>query len=131
MNGAGADFVIEAAGAEQAKPKLESGPDPTGILPIEQAYQMCAPGGHIVTTSLARGNVSLPANTFNIGGRTHHAGQAGGCSPMRDIPRFVRLLESGRYDAKSMATLVVPMENLVDAFEEVVYRTTITAILKV
>jgi threonine dehydrogenase-like Zn-dependent dehydrogenase len=32
--GAGADFVIEAAGADQFPPGLEAGPDPTGILPI-------------------------------------------------------------------------------------------------
>ena len=36
------------------------------------------PGGHIVTTSLPRGNITLPAVLFTIGGRTHHAGQAGG-----------------------------------------------------
>src|SRR5687767_2252190 len=29
--GAGADFVIEAVGLDHVKPKLESGPDPTGI----------------------------------------------------------------------------------------------------
>ena len=43
--GAGADFVIEAAGAENATPKLERGPDPTGILPMQQAYEMCARAG--------------------------------------------------------------------------------------
>src|SRR6186997_670100 len=53
--GAGADFVVEAAGADQVRPKLEAGPDPTGIQPMTQAYQMCALGGHIITTSLVRG----------------------------------------------------------------------------
>ncbi|MEO8096903.1 MAG: alcohol dehydrogenase catalytic domain-containing protein [Acidobacteriota bacterium] len=127
-NGGGPDFVIEAVGAETVEPRVERGPDPTGVQAIQQAYQMCAAGGHIVTTSLARGNVTLPAVTFNIGGRTHHAGQAGGCSPMRDIPRFVAMLESGRYDAKSMATRVVPIEGIRDGYEEVAYRTTITGI---
>ena len=42
---------------------------------------MCALGGHLVTTSLVRGNISLPGNLFSIGGVTHHAGQAGGASP--------------------------------------------------
>jgi S-(hydroxymethyl)glutathione dehydrogenase/alcohol dehydrogenase len=129
LGGAGADFVIEAVGADQAKPKAESGPDPTGLLPLRQAYEMCAPGGHIVTTSLPRGMLSLPAVMFTIGGRTHHAGQAGGCSPLKDIPRFVSLLESGKYDAKSLATRVVPMADMRDAYEEVLYRTTITGIM--
>ena len=90
---------------------------------------MCAPGGHVVTTSLARGNVTLPATTFNIGGRTHHSGQAGGCSPMRDIPRFVAMVESGRFDAKTMTTRVVPMERALEAYDEVAHRSTVFAIM--
>jgi S-(hydroxymethyl)glutathione dehydrogenase/alcohol dehydrogenase len=129
LGGAGADFVLEAAGADQAPPKVEAGPDPTGILPLRQAYEMCAPGGHIVTTSLPRGTLTLPAVLFTIGGRTHHAGQAGGASPMRDIPRFVELLDKGQYNAKALATSVVPIERMLEAYEDVVYRTTITAIM--
>jgi len=127
--GAGADFVVEAAGADQVQPKVETGPDPTGILPMQQAYQMCALGGHLVTTSLVRGNITLPGNLFSIGGVTHHAGQAGGASPMRDIPRFVRMLESGQFDSKSLATTVVPIQGMLDAYEQVAYRTTVTAIM--
>ena len=129
LGGAGADFVIEAVGADAAVPKLEAGPDPTGILPLRQAYEMTAPGGHIVTTSLPRGTLSLPAVLFTIGGRTHHAGQAGGCNPMRDIPRFVELLDKGQFNARALATSVVPIEKMLDAYQEVAYRTTVTAIM--
>jgi S-(hydroxymethyl)glutathione dehydrogenase / alcohol dehydrogenase len=129
LGGAGADFVVEAAGADTVRPKLEAGPDPTGILPLRQAYEMTAPGGHIVTTSLPRGTLSLPAVLFTIGGRTHHAGQAGGASPMRDIPRFVALLDSGQFNAKALATTVVPLEGMREAYEQVAYRTTVTAIM--
>jgi S-(hydroxymethyl)glutathione dehydrogenase/alcohol dehydrogenase len=129
LGGAGADFVVEAVGADHAKPKLEVGPDPTGILPLRQAYEMCAPGGHIVTTSLPRGNISLSAVMFTIGGRTHHAGQAGGASPMRDIPRFVEMLDKGQYNAKALATTVIPIERMLEGYEEVLYRTTVTAIM--
>ena len=129
LGGAGADFVVEGAGADHAKPRLEAGPDPTGILPLRQAYEMCAPGGHIVTTSLPRGNISLPAVMFTIGGRTHHAGQAGGASPMRDIPRFVEMLDKGQYNAKALATMVIPIERMLEGYEEVLYRTTVTAIM--
>ena len=127
--GAGADLVIEAAGMDQVPPRAESSPDPTGILAVQQAYQMCALGGHLVTTSLVRGNVTLPGNLFTIGGVTHHAGQAGGASPMRDIPRFVELLDKGQYDAKSLATTVVPLERMLEGYEQAAYRTTITAIM--
>src|SRR5215475_7153053 len=127
--GAGADFVVEAAGADPVPPKLEAGPDPAGIMPMQQAYQMCALGGHVVTTSLVQGNITLPGNLFSIGGVTHHGGQAGGASPMRDIPRFVRMLENGQFDAKSLATTVVPIDEMLEAYEQVAYRTTVTAIM--
>jgi S-(hydroxymethyl)glutathione dehydrogenase/alcohol dehydrogenase len=129
LGGAGADFVVEAAGADAVAPKLEAGPDPTGILPLRQAYEMTAPGGDIVTTSLPRGNLTLPGVMFTIGGRTHHAGQAGGCSPMRDIPRFVALLDSGKFNARALATTVVPLERMLEGYEAAAYRTTVTAIM--
>jgi S-(hydroxymethyl)glutathione dehydrogenase/alcohol dehydrogenase len=127
--GAGADFVIEAAGADQFPPRLEAGPDPSGIQPMQHAYQMCSLGGHVITTSLVRGNITLPGNLFSIGGITHHGGQAGGANPMRDIPRFIRFLENGQFDAKALATLVVPLPRMLEAYEQVAYRTTVTAIM--
>jgi S-(hydroxymethyl)glutathione dehydrogenase/alcohol dehydrogenase len=68
-SGAGADFVVEACGAEFVRPKLERGPDPTGILPMQQAYEMCNAGGHLVTTGLVRGTIALPA--FSVCHRRH------------------------------------------------------------
>jgi S-(hydroxymethyl)glutathione dehydrogenase/alcohol dehydrogenase len=130
-SGAGADLVVEAAGAEFVRPKLEPGPDPTGILPMQQAYEMCNAGGHLVTTGLVRGTIALPAFLFAIGGISHSGGQAGGANPMRDIPRFVALLDSGQYDAKALVTRVVPLPDVMGAYEEVAYRTTVTAIMTV
>jgi Zn-dependent alcohol dehydrogenase len=48
---------------------------------------------------------------------------------MRDIPRFVELVEKGQYLAAPMATTVVPLEGMLDAYEQVAYRTTITALM--
>jgi S-(hydroxymethyl)glutathione dehydrogenase / alcohol dehydrogenase len=128
-SGAGADVVVEAAGAEFVRPKLEGGPDPTGILPMQQAYEMCSAGGHLVTTGLVRGTIALPAFLFAIGGISHSGGQAGGANPMRDIPRFVEMLHKGQYDTKSLVTRVVSLEDMIGAYEEVAYRTTVTAIM--
>jgi S-(hydroxymethyl)glutathione dehydrogenase/alcohol dehydrogenase len=128
-SGAGADLVVEAAGAEFVRAKLESGPDPTGILPMQQAYEMCSAGGHLVTTGLVRGTIALPAFLFAIGGISHSGGQAGGANPMRDIPRFVALLDKGQYHAKALATRVCGLRDVLDAYEEVAYRTTVTAIM--
>ena len=128
-SGSGADFVVEAAGAATVTPRVEAGPDPTGVLPMQQAYQMCATGGDVITTGLARGNITLPGVLFAIGGISHHGGQYGGANAMRDIPRFVELMEKKQFDAKSLATLVVPLEKMLDAYEAVVYRTTVTALM--
>lgn len=128
---AGADFVVEAAGAENVTPKVEHSPDPTGILAIQQAYLMTSSIGHVVTTSLARGNVSLPANTFTIAGRTHHAGQYGGCNPLRDIPRFVAMLERGQYDAKTLAERVVTIDHVLEAYEDIAYKVAIGGVMTV
>jgi S-(hydroxymethyl)glutathione dehydrogenase/alcohol dehydrogenase len=127
--GSGADFVVEAAGLDAVTPRAERGPDPTGVLAMQQAYRMTALGGHIVTTGLVRGDIALPGNLFSFGGVTHHSGQAGGCSPMKDIPRFVELLDKGLFDARSLATGVVPLERLLEGYEQVAYRTTITGIM--
>jgi S-(hydroxymethyl)glutathione dehydrogenase/alcohol dehydrogenase len=129
--GAGPDVVIEAAGADWITPATEASPDPSGVKAVEDAYHMCALGGHLITTSLVRGTISFPGTLFTIGGVTHHAGQAGGMSPMRDIPRFVELLEKGQYDATSLATTVVPLERMLEAYEQVASRSTITAIMTV
>ena len=56
-------------------------------------------------------------------------GQAGGANPMRDIPRFVSLLDSGQYNAKALVTRVVSLQDMLGAYEEVAYRTTVTAIM--
>ncbi len=129
LGGSGADFVVEAAGAEWVPPRVERGPDPTGLLPMRQAFEMTAAGGQLVTTGLARGNVSLPAALFSLGARTQHSGQAGGCSPLRDIPRFVRLLDSGQFNAEAILTSQVPFDKMLEGYEEVAYRTTVFALL--
>src|SRR5690606_10309107 len=129
LGGAGADFVVEAVGGDHVPPKATPGPDPTGVLPVRQGYMMTAPGGHFVTTGLPRGDITIPAATFMFGARSQHGGQAGGANPMHDIPRFVEMLNTGAYDAKPLATTVVGIEDMLGAYEEVLYRTTITAIM--
>jgi S-(hydroxymethyl)glutathione dehydrogenase/alcohol dehydrogenase len=126
----GADFVIEAVGGDQFRPKVEVGPDPTGILPLQQAWQIARPGGHIVTHGIGqRGNVSFPAPAFCISGKTFHAGQQGGLNMMRDLPRYVRLIEKGLFDAKSIITATYPLERAQEAFQAVADRTVVAAVV--
>jgi len=126
----GPDFVIEAVGANRFPPKAGSGPDPTGLTALQQAYMMTAGTGHLTTTGVYQGNLTLPAGTFAISGRTHHSGQlGGGANSFRDMQRFVRMIEKGQYDAKSMATGIYKLEQVKEAFQAAADRTTVTSIV--
>ena len=39
------------------------------------------------------------------------------------------MLESGQHDAKSLTTTVVPIDRMLEAYEEAAYRTIVTAIM--
>jgi len=128
--GRGADYVIEAVGGDQFPPEVEVGPDPTGILPIRQAWTMARPGGHIVTHGIGqRGEVSFPASAFSISGKTFHAGQQGGLNMMRDLPRFVRLAEAGLFDAAALVGQTYTLDQAREAFEAVAARTVLSAVV--
>jgi S-(hydroxymethyl)glutathione dehydrogenase/alcohol dehydrogenase len=128
----GPDFIIEAVGYDRAKPKVEAGPDPEGILPLQQVWQSCPTGGHICTTGVGhppQATISLPVNQWTNGSKTHHSSQFGGTNSMRDIPRYVALIESGRYDAASLITAQFSLEKIMDAYRQVIDRTTVTAMI--
>ena len=126
----GPDFVIEAVGGTRFPPTVETGPDPTGIRALEQAWEMTCGGGHVTTTGVpSAGNVSIPASMWAIQGRTHHSGQLGGVNSYHDQLHFVRLIERGLFNAKALATSVFPLEETREAFQAAADRTTVASIV--
>ena len=126
----GADFVINAVGSDWFPPKVEAGPDPTAILPLQQCFDFTRAGGHIVMLGVAwRGNVSFNAAQFSNRGRTFHSGQQGGLNMLRDIPRWVKLIEKGVIDMKSMVTATYPIERTREAIQAVGDRTLLGAVI--
>jgi S-(hydroxymethyl)glutathione dehydrogenase/alcohol dehydrogenase len=126
----GVDYAIDASGGDQFPPKAERGPDPTGLTALRQAWEMTAEGGHVMTPAVfQQGNVSFPASQFANSSKTIHSSSYGGSQPKRDMPRYVGLIEQGRFDAKSMVTLRTPLERGREAFQAVADRTTIGAVL--
>jgi len=70
-NNIGPDYVIEAVGGDRFPPKAEVGPDPTGVLPLQQAWQMCSSAGHVTTVSVGQqGNFTLPPGQWSNGAKT-------------------------------------------------------------
>jgi S-(hydroxymethyl)glutathione dehydrogenase / alcohol dehydrogenase len=129
-NDAGPDYVVEAVGGESFPPKAEAAPDPTGLLPLQQAWELCSAAGHLTTVSAGqRGNFTVPAARWSNGSKNHHSGNMTGTNALRDIPRFVRLADSGQFDVKSLATATFPLERAKDALQIVADRLTIAAVL--
>ena len=120
----GADFTIEAVGRCGDRPKLEQPPDPTGILPMQQAWQMTRRGGSLVYLGFGQvGNVTYPASQFANNGRNVFAGQQGGLHFMRDVPRMVRLVERGLLDLQSIVTSTWRLEQTPQALQVLSDRT--------
>jgi S-(hydroxymethyl)glutathione dehydrogenase/alcohol dehydrogenase len=125
----GADFTVEAAGVQVAPPKVEPSPDPTNVSVVRQAWDATRMGGHVMFMGLTRGEVAFPGISLALLGRTIHPGQQGGLHMMRDIPRFVKLIEAGRIDAKSMITKTYRIEETRQAIQDVADRTVMTAVV--
>ena len=131
-NNIGPDYLIEAVGYDRAKPKREAGPDPTGVLQLQQIWSACPTGGHICTTGVGyppQATFSLPINQWTNASKTHHSSQYGGTNSLRDIPRYVALIESGRYDAAALITSKYSLDKTFDAYRNVIDRTTVTAMV--
>ncbi len=125
----GADFVVEAAGVQVVPPKVEHQPDPTNVKTVLQAWDCARMGGHVMLMGLTLKEVPIPGVQLALLGRTIHPGQQGGLHMMRDIPRYVKLIERGRLDAKSMITKTYRVEDMRQALQDTADRTVITAVI--
>jgi Zn-dependent alcohol dehydrogenase len=128
----GPDYVIEAVGFDRFVPKVEAGPDPTGMEVLGQVWQTVPTGGHVCTCGVGhppQAKISFPVAQWANGSKTHHSSQYGGTNSMREIPRFVRLIERGQFDAKAMITATYKLDQIMDAYSAVAYRTTVTAMI--
>lgn len=120
----GADFVIEGSGGDLFPPAVETGPDPTGLLALRQAWDVTRGGGHLTLLAAGqRGEISFPTAQFCLSTRSVHGGQMGGMHPMRDAPRYVTMIERGRVDAAALITATYPLDGVVEGFEKVADRT--------
>jgi S-(hydroxymethyl)glutathione dehydrogenase/alcohol dehydrogenase len=125
----GADFVVEAAGVQIAPPKVEPQPDPTNVTTVRQAWDCTRMGGHTMLMGLTLQEVPFPGVSLALLGRTIWSGQQGGLHVMRDIPRFVTLIERGLIDARSTITRTYTLDQGRQALQDVADRTVITAVI--
>jgi S-(hydroxymethyl)glutathione dehydrogenase/alcohol dehydrogenase len=112
----GVDYSFEAAGNGGA---------------IEQAFAMTANGGTMVPTGMRSRTETLTLNVldFAIRAKQVKSSQTGGAWIHRDIPRWERLLNSGRIDASPIISGVYPLTQLDDVFQKALNREVITAVM--
>lgn len=118
LAGAGGDFVFEAAADARA---------------IEQAWDMCRSGGHIVlcsvTDQMMTAKVTFTALPFAVQGKTIHACQGGGISQRRDIPWLVGMIERGQLDVAGMIDAHYPLNDISRAMDDMMARRILAPIL--
>jgi S-(hydroxymethyl)glutathione dehydrogenase/alcohol dehydrogenase len=128
-NARGADFTIDTAGKDNVPSQVEKSPDPTGILPMQQAWECTRMGGDVMYLGAVQGNLSLPGTSVALTGRTIHPGQQGGFHMMRDLPRFVKLIERGLLDAKTLIQGTYPLDKSAEAYQEIADRTKMATVV--
>ena len=126
----GADFTVEAAGFQSFPPKVEAQPDPTNVKTVLQAWDSTKAGGHVMLMGFTLQPVPFPGASLALFGRTIHPGQQGGLHVMRDIPRYVKLIEKGKIDAKSVITKTYTLDQGVQAIQDTADRTIITGVIE-
>jgi len=125
----GADFVVEAAGIQTFPPKVEAQPDPTNVKTVQHAWDCTRAGGHVMLMGFTLQPVSFPGTSLALLGRTIHPGQQGGLHIMRDIPRYVKLIEKGTIDATSIISKKYTLNQGRQAVIDTGERTIITGVV--
>ncbi|WP_373354470.1 alcohol dehydrogenase catalytic domain-containing protein [Pseudoroseicyclus sp. CXY001] len=119
----GGDFVIECVGGDLFPPTEVAGPDPSGILPLRQSWEVTRGGGYLTLLSAFQySDISFPSTEFCLSTRTVYGGQMGGQHPLRDNPRIIKMMERGYVDAGSLITARYGLEGIVEGFQGVADR---------
>ena len=126
----GADFVVEAAGLQALPPKVEAQPDPTNVKTVLQAWDCTRMGGHVMLMGFTVQPVPFNGLSLALLGRTIHPGQQGGLHVMRDIPRYVKLVEKGSIDAKSMITKRYTLDQARQSVQDTADRTIMVGVVE-
>jgi S-(hydroxymethyl)glutathione dehydrogenase/alcohol dehydrogenase len=125
-------YTLEAVGGDRFPPKVEVSPDPTGVESLQLAWAICPSGGVIRTCGVGHppgSTITFPAGQWSNALKTHIPGNFAGVNTMRDVPEFVRLIETGHFDAKSLVGKTFPLEQAREALQTAADRTAISGIV--
>lgn len=129
----GPDFIIEAVGGERFVPRAERyAREPHGLEVLQTIFDLCPSGGTMRTCGVGYpqgSNVTFPAGRWSNGTKNHAGGNMAGVQMMRDLPRWTRLFDAGKFDGDALVGTKVPLDRAVEALEASAYRTAITGIV--
>ena len=102
--GRGADFSFEVVG----RPEL-----------MVQAWDMARIEGTVTLVGMPSvgGTITLPAMSAVFSGKRLRGASVGGAQILRDIPRFIRLAETGRVDLGSLVSRHIKLDEINDGIE--------------
>jgi S-(hydroxymethyl)glutathione dehydrogenase/alcohol dehydrogenase len=127
-------YVLEAVGGTRLPlPQgVEAPADLSGVEALEQAWSLVRPAGYVRTCSVGHppgARVSFPAGAWANANKTHVPGNYAGVQALRDLPRFVRLIEKGQFNAKSLVGQVFGADRMREALQVAADRTAITSVI--
>jgi Zn-dependent alcohol dehydrogenase len=73
--------------------------------------------------------VTFPAAGWANSSKTHVPGNFAGVQALRDIPRFVKLIERGLFDAKSLVGATYTPDRMREALQACADRTVISSVI--
>lgn len=126
----GPDYAISTVGLDWIPPKAEAGPDSTGVLPAQQAFSVARAGGNVMWIGVVIDGVPLAGMALATMGKKIWPGQQAGMALLRDIPKFVKLIEKGAVDADALIDGVYPLEQAVEATQQIADRTKVQTVVK-
>ena len=100
----GVNLAVELAGAAPA---------------LKFAYDITRRGGATVTAGLPNpeAKLELPAVSLTAEERTLKGSYVGSCVPVRDIPRFARMMQQGKLPIERLMTHRIALEDINEGFE--------------
>jgi S-(hydroxymethyl)glutathione dehydrogenase / alcohol dehydrogenase len=128
----GPDHVIDAAGGDKIKPKVEQGPDPTGLTSLQQGWSLLSRIGTFVTCSVGHPDtamVQIPADQFADSSKHHWASTGGGTNDRRDVPRYIKLIESRQLNMKALVGKTYPLNQAREAYQVCADRTVVATVV--
>tara|TARA_R110002072_G_scaffold301274_3_gene480684 strand:- start:486 stop:1610 length:1125 start_codon:yes stop_codon:yes gene_type:complete len=102
--GGGVNLAVELAGAAPA---------------LKFAYDITRRGGITVTAGLPNpaATLELPAVSLTAEERTLKGSYVGSCVPVRDIPRFARMMQQGKLPIERLMTHRIRLDEINEGFE--------------